>query len=61
MKKIKNWMTWAAAVMFWLSLISIDSDSWTPLILCMVSWMYLIYAAWRKGWMYDPERDETDV
>ena len=43
-----------------LSLISIDSDSWMPLIVCVVCWIYLACVAWKSGLLYDPERDEAE-
>lgn len=52
--------TAAVAVMFFLSLISIDSDSWMPLIICVVCWVYLACVAWKSGLLYDPERDEVE-
>lgn len=57
MKK-KGFFTAAVALLFFLSLISIDSDSWTPLILCVASWIYLAVVAYRNGLIYDPETDE---
>ena len=61
MKKIGNIITAAAAVLFWLSLMAIDSDTWLPLIVCVASWLVLTVAAYKNGWFYDPERDEADV
>ena len=61
MKKIKNIITVAAAVLFWISLMAIDSDTWLPFIVCVVSWLGLTVAAYKNGWFYEPERDEADV
>ena len=52
--------TAAVAVLFFLSLLSIDSESWMPLILCVVCWIYLACMAWKSGLLYDPERDEAE-
>lgn len=48
----------AVGVLFFLSLLSIDSDSWMPLIVCVVSWVYLACLAWKHGWFYVPEDEE---
>ena len=60
MKSISKF-TAAVGVLFLLSLLSIDSDSWMPLIVCVVCWIYLACIAWKNGLLYDPERDEADV
>lgn len=52
--------TAAVAVLFFLSLLSIDSESWMPLIMCVVCWIYLAAIAWKNGLLYDPERDEAE-
>ena len=59
MKKILNFMTGIAFVLFWLSLMSIDSPSWTPFMVCIGSWGWLMVAAWRNGWLY--KEDDSDV
>lgn len=60
MKKIRNIITAAFGVLFVLSLMAIDSDTWMPLIVCVVSWLVLAVAAYKNGWMYEPERDEAE-
>lgn len=56
MKRMSK-VTAAVAVLFVLSLLSIDCESWMPFIVCAVSWIYLACVAWRDGWFYDPEDD----
>jgi hypothetical protein len=57
--KLKGLFNLVVGILFFLSLISIDSDSWMPLIVCVVSWVYLAFAAWRNGLMYERE-DEAE-
>lgn len=57
MKRVSKF-TAAVAVLFFLSLLSIDSDSWMPLITCVVCWIYLAAIAWKSGLMYDPEQED---
>lgn len=52
--------TAAVAILFFLSLLSIDSDSWMPLIMCVVCWIYLACQAWKNEWFYDPEREDVE-
>ena len=61
MKKIESWISGIVFISFWLSLMSIDSESPAPFIVLVASWLYLAVLAWRKGWIYKPERDEADV
>ena len=49
--------TAAVGILFFLSLLSIDSESWMPLILCVVCWVHLAAMAWKNEWFYDPEKD----
>ena len=56
--RILNISTAIAMVLFWLSVLSIDSDTWLPIIVCVVCWIYLAWVAWRKGWLYDPEMED---
>ena len=58
---MKNILTAAVGILFFLSLISIDSDSWMPLIVCVVCWLVLAAVAWKNGLLYEPEEDEADV
>lgn len=58
--KLRGLFNLVVGILFFLSLISIDSDSWMPLIVCVVSWVYLAFVAWRNGLMYERE-DEADV
>lgn len=60
MKKLKNLAIAAVFILFWLSLISIDSETLLPAALCVVSWLFLAVVAWRRGWLYDPEKDEAE-
>lgn len=60
MFKQTSWFTAAVAILFFLSMLSIDSDSWMPLIVCVVCGVYLACLAWKHGLMYDPERDEVE-
>lgn len=55
--KMTKWSV-AAAIVFFVSLMAIDSDSWLPLILCVVSWVWLGIEAWRNGWLWEPEDEE---
>ena len=55
--KLKGLFNLVVGILFFLSLISIDSDSWMPLIVCVVSWVYLAFVAWRNGLMYDRRED----
>lgn len=57
--KLKGLFNLVVGILFFLSLISIDSDSWMPLIVCVVSWVYLAFVAWRNGLMYETE-DEAE-
>lgn len=57
--KLKGLFNLVVGILFFLSLISIDSDSWMPLIVCVVSWVYLAFVAWRNGLMYERE-DEAE-
>lgn len=50
--------TIAAGVLFFLSLISIDSDTWIPFVVCCVCWLFLTVVAHRNGWMYDREEED---
>lgn len=50
----------AVGLLGFLSMISVDSDSWMPLIMCVVCGVYLACLAWKHGLMYDPERDEAE-
>ena len=50
----------AVGLLFFLSLISVDSDSWWPFIVCVVSWLVLAVAAYRNEWFYDPEREDAE-
>lgn len=52
--------TAAVAVLFFLSMLSIDSDSWMPLIVCVVCWIYLACVAWKSGLLYDPEKEDAE-
>ena len=58
MMKNISWFTAAVAVLFLLSLLSIDSDSWRPLIVCVVCWIYLACIAWKNGLLYDPDMED---
>ena len=60
MVKILNFLTWIVFGLFWASLVTIDSVSWTPFIVFICCWIWLAIAAYKKGWYYDPERDEAD-
>jgi phosphatidylserine synthase len=51
-------MSIVAAALFFVSMMALDSDSWVPLIVCVVSLIWLTAEAWRNGWMYDPEDEE---
>ena len=55
--KLKSAFNAVVGLLFFLSLISIDSDSWMPLIVCVVTWLYLAWVAWRNGLMYDRRED----
>lgn len=50
--------TIAAGILFFLSLISIDSDTWIPFVVCCVCWLFLTVVAHRNGWMYDREEED---
>lgn len=56
--KLKGLFNLVVGILFFLSLISIDSDSWMPLIVCVVSLVYLAFVAWRNGLMYEREDAE---
>lgn len=58
--KLKGLFNLVVGILFFLSLISIDSDSWMPLIVCVVSWVYLAFVAWRNGLMYEAEREDVE-
>lgn len=57
--KLKSAFNAVVGLLFFLSLISIDSDNWTPLIVCVVAWLYLAWVAWRNGLMYESEREDA--
>lgn len=59
MKKISIF-TAAVGVLFFLSLLSIDSESWMPLIVCVVCWVYLACVAWKSGLLYDPDLEDEE-
>ena len=61
MKKILNFATWLVFILFWISLASIDSKSWVPFLALIGCWIWLMIAAWKNGWFYEPEEDEADV
>ena len=61
MKKILNIVTWIVFGLFIASLVTINSVSWTPFLVCIGCWIWMAVAAWRKGWYYDPEEDDADV
>lgn len=62
MRKILNFATWLVFGLFWISLASIDSESWTPFLVLIGCWIWLAIAAWKKGWFYGQSReDEADV
>lgn len=62
MKKILNFLTWLVFGLFWISLASIDSESWMPFLVLVGCWIWLIIAAWKKGWFYgQPEDGDADV
>ena len=50
----------AVGLLGFLSMISVDSDSWMPLIMCVVCGVYLASLAWKHGLMYDPEREDIE-
>ena len=50
----------AVGLLFFLSLISVDSDSWWPFIVCVVSFLYLAWVAWRNGLTYDPDWEDEE-
>lgn len=59
LKMILNFLTWIVFGLFWVSLVTIDCVSWTPFIVCMVCWIWLAVAAWRKGWYYKEDEDNV--
>lgn len=54
---MKAWTITAGMVLF-LSVLAVDSDTLLPLLLCCVCWAYLMAAAHRNGWLYDPEKED---
>lgn len=61
MAKIFSFVTWLVFGLFWVSVLTLDCESWVPFIVCIACWIYLAFAAHKMGWYYDPERDEDDV
>ena len=61
MKKMLKFSTWLVFGLFWVSLASIDSETWTPFLVFVGCWIWMIIAAVKNGWFYEPEEDETDV
>lgn len=61
MKKILNFATKIVFVLFWMALLSVDSETWTPLLIVVGCWIWLVIAAWKKGWFYNVKEDGRDV
>ena len=59
--RIRNFLTAVAVVVFFLSIMAADSESWTPFIMLVASWAYLALEGWRSGWLgNEPEWEEEE-
>lgn len=52
--------TWFMLVLYLMSVCSLDSESWMPLVTMICSGAWLIYVAYSNGWM-DDEAEEGDL
>ena len=52
-------ITAVMAVLCFVSICALDSISWIPTIVFVVSGAYLAFAAYRNGWMYSKEDFEN--
>jgi hypothetical protein len=57
--KINNAVNWFMFILCLMSVCSLDSESWMPLVTMICSGAWLIYAAWKNGW-FDEEAEEGD-
>lgn len=49
---LKHIFNTCAGIICLISLCALDSASWIPTIIFVLSGAYLVYAAYRDGWMY---------
>lgn len=49
---LKHIFNTCAGIICLISLCALDSASWIPTIIFVLSGAYLVYAAYRGGWMY---------
>jgi len=61
MARILNFVTWCVGGLFWATLVTINSLSWTPFIIIMTCWLYLVVIAYKRGWLGEPLEDDDDV
>ena len=54
MKKARKFLTIFALAVAFMSMCAVG-DSWVPLIMSVLSWIWLAIEAYRNGWFYDPE------
>ena len=60
MTKIMNFVTWVVFGLFWVSMATIDCESWTPFIVCIACWIWLAVAAIKNGLFYDPDLERVE-
>lgn len=61
MKRTLRFVSWSVAGLYWSTLVTLNSLSWTPFIIIMTCWLYLVVIAYNQGWFGEPMEDEDDV
>ena len=57
---LRTYFTALMGVVFFLSIMAADSESWVPLYTLIASGAWLAFAAWRSGLLYVAERDDEE-
>lgn len=55
--KIGRFLTAVAGVVFFLSMMAADSDSWVPMYTLLASGAWLAFAAWRSGLLTEVDEE----
>lgn len=60
-RAVANAFTWGMILVFILSILALDSESWLPTITLIISGGWLTLVAWVNDWLYSGTEDGVDA